>query len=288
MSTDTWHASDDLLTRFATQPETVDPVTAASVEQHLVHCEQCRRRVAIHDTAGLDILWDEIADRIDQRRRPGVVERALQAFRLDPGLARLVAATPALRVQGLIATVVVSIGAAMLARSADSEGPFLALAPLIVLGLVALSFAPGTDPGGEIDAATPLHGGGLFARRAVVVLVVAGVALSVATAFVPSAGWEALGWIAPGLALSLLALALGTRVSPTVAAVGLAVVWLALVQVVYLLDRHTSIAQSVLFEPPGQLVALAVGLAAVVVLYLRREDLDRGLLVAGSDLGRLL
>lgn len=287
--TDTWHAPDDLLVRFVSEPDTVDAISAASIEQHLVSCERCRLAVAgATDPAELDGLWNEIADQIDQRRRPGPVERALSLLKLDPGLARLVAATPALRLQGLIATLLVSIGAAFLARSADSEGPFLALAPLITLGLVALTFAPGTDPGGEIDAATPLHGGALFARRAVVVLIVAGLTLGVASAFLPTGGWTALSWIAPALALSLLALALGTRTSPTVAAVGLGVGWLTLIEIAYLLDRRTTLAHSALFEPTGQLVALAFALAAFIVLYLHRDELDRGLLVADSDLGRFL
>src|SRR4051812_19011263 len=99
-----WHATPEVLARFATAPDAVDDLTAASLEAHLLGCGPCRRAVATA-AAGAPVAaavtWDEIADRID-RPRPTVTERLLARFVPDH-VARIVAATPALRLAWLAA-----------------------------------------------------------------------------------------------------------------------------------------------------------------------------------------
>jgi hypothetical protein len=283
----TWHADPDLLVRYAAEPVAVDPVTASSIEQHLLGCAECRARVAAAEPADeLSALWDEIADRID-RRAPSITERLLLLVGIDPGLARLVSATPMLRIQAIVATFLVSIGAALLSRAAETDGVFLAIAPLILLAATALAFAPGADPTGEAGQATPLHGFGLFIRRATIVLSTALTALVLASLTLPGSSWTALAWVAPALALALGTLALATRTSPVNAAAGLAVAWIAVVQATVLLDRGVTLADSRLFAPVGTALAGGLALLFLVLLVLWRDDLDRGLSQSAAP-GRFL
>lgn len=284
----TWHAPPELLSRFATQPTSIGPVSASSIEQHLLSCETCRGAVAVATPSEsrdeLDSTWAEIIDRID-RRQPTLSERLLVRLRLDPGLARLVAATPTIRLQALIAMLSVSVGAAVVSRQVAAEGIFLAVAPLILLAAVALTFVPGADPAGEIEGSTPMHGFGLFWRRAAVVMTGALTSLGVATTLVPGAGWSALAWVAPALALALAALALSARWSASVVAVCLAVGWVLLVQVTVLRTHEIRLADTALFAPPSQLVFGAISLGSIGLLVRWRDDFDRKLTTA-SPTGR--
>ena len=85
----TWHAPSDTLARFARRPESLDEVTASSIEQHLIGCPECRAAVAgAADPMLLRHSWDEVADVID---RPAhtlterVLERVRHAERSGPG-----------------------------------------------------------------------------------------------------------------------------------------------------------------------------------------------------------
>lgn len=286
----TWHAPPELLTRFATEPTSIEPVTASSVEQHLLGCETCRRAVAVATQSegrhALDSMWAEIIDRVD-RRQPTLSERLLVRLRLDPGLARLVSATPAIRLQALMATLSVSVGAAVVSRQVAADGFFLAVAPLILLVAVALTFVPGADPAGEIEGSTPMHGFGLFWRRAAVVMAGALTSLGVATTLLPGSGWSALAWVAPALALALAALALSTRHPPLVVAVSLAVGWVLLVQLAVLQTHELQLADTALFAPASQLVFGAISLGLLGLLVRWRDDFDRNLTTA-SHTGRFL
>jgi hypothetical protein len=284
----TWHAPPELLIRFATEPRSVEPVTASSVEQHLLRCERCRRAIAEatppEDHAALDIAWAEIIDRVD-RRHPSLSERLLIRLHLDPGLARLVTATPTTRLQAVIATLSVSMGAAFISRQVGTDGIFLAIAPLVLLAAVALTFVPGTDPAGEIEGSTPMHGFGLFWRRAVVVMSAALGSLGLATTLLAGTGWSALAWVAPALALALAALALSARHSPSVVAGSLALGWVVLVQLTVLRTREIRLADTMLFAPSSQLLFGALALGCLGLLIRWRDDFDRRCTMA-SQIGR--
>ncbi len=286
----TWHAPPELLNRYTTEPPSVGPVTASSVEQHLLGCEICRRAVAdatpLEGRDELDSMWAEIIDRVD-RRQPTVSERLLVRLRLDPGLARLVSATPTIRLQALIATLSVSVGAAVVSRQVAAEGIFLAVAPLILLASVALTFVPGADPAGEIEGSTPMHGFGLFWRRAAVVMTGALASLGVATTLLPGSGWSALAWVTPALALALASLALSARHSSAVVAGSLAAGWVLLVQLTVLQPHELRFADTALFAPASQLVFGAISLGCIGLLVRWRDDFDRNLTIA-SHTGRFL
>ena len=67
--TTTWHAPPDVLARFARADESIDDLTASSIEAHLIHCASCRSTVAsAADPIELGRSWAEVADAIDQPR----------------------------------------------------------------------------------------------------------------------------------------------------------------------------------------------------------------------------
>lgn len=271
--TDTdWHASPALLARFAHDPGAVDDVAAASIESHLVACGDCREKLtAASDPTLAAASWQSIADRID-RPRATLLERLLQRAGLDGGLARLVAATPALQVAGLTAMAFVAVAAALLSQRADADGIFLVLAPLAPLVAVAASFAPAAEPAGEAAVATPLHGAGLVVRRALAILTVSLGVLGVAALALPDLDAGAAAWVLPALALSLGALALGTWFRVEAAVAVLTAGWLlSVVSVWWFAGRDLPVADTPTFAAAGQLTALAVAVAAAAVLTVRRD-----------------
>ena len=270
--TDTgWHAPADLLARFAADPARIDDVTASSVESHLVACPTCRSTLAGAAAVDVDASWAAVADRID-RSRPSLTERFLERLGVGGGLARLVAATPALRLSGLAAIAALAAAATVLSRTAGAEGPFLVLAPLVPLAAVAATFAPAADPAGEAGVATPLHGVGLAVRRSAVVLATTFAVLGVAALALPGVSLTSAAWTLPALALAVGALALSTwwRVEACVA--GLALAWVATTQSAWLLEgRGVAVADTLVFKAGGQATALLLVLLATAVLAARSD-----------------
>ena len=93
--TQTWHADEETLRAWA--DGSAAPVPAASLEAHLLRCDECRRRMATlaPSASGSDVVrrWDALADRIDRPRvqpaaapRPGHPRAAHRLARLDPVL----------------------------------------------------------------------------------------------------------------------------------------------------------------------------------------------------------
>jgi hypothetical protein len=266
-----WHAPPGLLARFAADPAALDDVTASSIESHLVTCPACRAQLAAASPLNLSASWDAVADRVDRPRR-SLSERFLERLGAGSGLARLLVATPALRLAGFALIAGLAAAAALLARGVDADGPFLVLAPLVPLAAVAATFAPAADPAGETGVATPLHGASLALRRAAFVLGTTFLLLGLAAAAVPGLGLESAAWVLPALALALGSLALGTwwRVEHCVA--GLALAWMATIASVRAVEgRHFALRNTALFSPSGQAVALAVAVLAATVLAARSD-----------------
>lgn len=272
MTNTDWHASHDLLARFADDPGALDDMAASSIEAHLVTCADCRRVLsATVDPALAAASWEAISDHIDQ---PGTTlgERFLRRLGVDDGLARILAATPALRAVGVLSIATLAIGAALLSRVADAAGPFLVLAPLAPLAAVAVAFAPVSDPAGEAGVAAALHGFGLVVRRAAVVLAATFALLGLAALAVPELGSTATAWVLPALALSLSAMALSTWTRVEIAAGSLSAGWMFTVwSVRWFSDRPIAYPDTATFQLAGQSIALAVALAAAAVLLLRRD-----------------
>jgi len=273
MNDSTWHVPDNLLVRFALDVTSLDDVTAASIEAHLVACASCRDGVTAAAPAVVEATWIELADVID-RPRSSFVERAFRRMGVGSATSRVLAATLPLRAAGLIATVVVAAGAVALSRGAGADGPFLVLAPLAPLATVAAAFARVADPGGEAGIATPLHGAGLAVRRAATVLAVAFVTLGAASLALPSLSGAAEAWVLPGLALALSGLALATWVRIEAAVVGLSFAWCAGVTTMrFGAGWHTAIDSLALFGAGGQAAAVTLAVAAAAVLAARRDRL---------------
>ncbi|MFF9215422.1 zf-HC2 domain-containing protein [Streptomyces viridosporus] len=130
-----------------------------------------------------------------------------------PGAVRLLwALGPAVRGAWLPAVLLVAVGAVALAHGggiANARPWLLALAPVVPVAGVALSYGPHADPMHEITAATPSAGLRLVLTRTAAVLAVSLPLLTLAGTLLPSAGApNAAAWLLPGLALTLASLAL--------------------------------------------------------------------------------
>ncbi|MGV9939531.1 zf-HC2 domain-containing protein [Streptomyces sp. NPDC003401] len=130
-----------------------------------------------------------------------------------PRLARILwAAGPAVRGAWSVAVVVVALGAVALAYGAGVDGArplLLALAPVVPVLGVALSYGPHADPVHEIAAASPAGGLRLLLTRTAAVLLVSVPLLTLAGLLLPGSGAPgAAAWLLPGLALTLASLAL--------------------------------------------------------------------------------
>ncbi|UFR04446.1 zf-HC2 domain-containing protein [Streptomyces sp. Go40/10] len=138
-------------------------------------------------------------------------------------LARLLwAAGPAVRGAWLPAVLVVAAAAlslSYLAGFAGARALLLAVAPVMPVAGVALSYGPHADPLHEVAAATPGGGLRLALTRTVAVLAVCVPLLTLAGLLLPASGAPAAAaWLLPGLALALASLALASFVGCRVAA----------------------------------------------------------------------
>ncbi len=267
-----WHASEELLTRFAADPTAIDGAAAASLEAHLVVCDRCRSAVATHMGADeLDRSWSAIAVEIDQPRR-SPLERLLGVLGVPDATARLVGATPALTAAGLAAVVVLAVAAVAGSRATDATGAFLVVAPLLPMLAVAVAFAPASDPAGEAGVATPLHGLGLVLRRSAVVLSAAFLVLAVTDLAIGDLDAPVVAWLLPAWALVAGALALSTWLRAEVSAAGLGLAWMVVVAVARWVEGPAAgYAEAVVFGPEGQVAASVLLMIAAGVVVLRRS-----------------
>lgn len=266
-----WHVSQALLARYAQRR--LDGVAAASVEAHLTGCASCRAAVPA-DPEWLQRSWEATFDAV-VAPVPGPVERALVRVRVPQPVARLLAATPALRWSWL-AAVILALALGVFAAHAgtdteDSLLAFLALAPVLPVLGVALVYGPAADPVHEVASASPTTGVRLLAVRATAVLASTALLAGLATILLPAVGWTVAAWLLPSLALTCLALALTTALPAPVAAACVSGAWLALVAAV----ARAAADDLALFRPPGQLAFAGLLLAALGLLFVRRDLLDR-------------
>ncbi|MFC4591689.1 anti-sigma factor [Sphaerisporangium corydalis] len=271
MSADDWHVADDDLRAYA--DGAARPPWLWSAEAHLGTCPHCRRRLArCLGPAVVHAGWARLDAELDAPR-PGPAEALLVRLGVAAHTARLLACTPGLRRSWLAAvgfTLAVTTGAAHLGRSMTVPIPLLAIAPLLPLIGVAISFGPRVDPSHELAVVAPLHTFRLLMLRCASVLAATTALTGVASVAVPESGAVALGWLAPSLALTLLSLALMPRLGPVTAPVAVGSGWLALLGAT--VQRATG--ESVLFTAPGQ-AGLAAGAAvAALALWKARSAFD--------------
>ena len=151
----TWHADTTLLSRYASGG--LDEAGAYSLEAHLLACDRCRAGVGnVSDHEQLDRMWAEVTEAVDAPR-PGVVERGLVRLGVRDHVARVLAATPSLRLSWLGAEALALGFAVVAANAAVTEGGrefgvflFLVVAALLPVGGVAAAYGPGLDPTYEV------------------------------------------------------------------------------------------------------------------------------------------
>jgi Putative zinc-finger len=276
--TTTWHADAALLARYAA--DELDDAGASSVEAHLMACETCRAALApTMDAARLDVMWAEVADRVDAPR-PSIVERGLVRLGVREHAARLLAATPSLRVSWFAAEALV-LGFAVFIADRAAGGPranlatllFLTTAAFLPVAGVAVAFGPRVDPTYEIGTAAPMRGYRLLLVRATAVLVTSLVLTSAAALALPGAGWTAVAWLLPSFGLTLGTLALATYVRPLHAVAAVGVAWVS----VACTSGAVPTDMLAVFRPVGQVAFVLIIAVSALVLAHRRETFEEGI-----------
>jgi anti-sigma factor RsiW len=135
------------------------------------------------------------------------------------------------------------------------------VAPVAPLLGIAAAWSRGLDPAHEVVAGTPRAGLQLVLRRTTAVLVVVIPPLLVGNWLT---GTTSVLWLLPCLVFSLATLALGSLVGLLRAAVGLLVLWVALVLLPSLLTGGVPVALRPV-SVPGWIVAAVLGAALVAV-----------------------
>ncbi|WP_329337527.1 zf-HC2 domain-containing protein [Streptomyces sp. NBC_00663] len=264
----TWHVDAEDLRAYA-QGELAAP-RLWSADTHLMSCADCREALAsVSDPVALDTGWERLDAELDVPRR-GLFEALLVRLGVADHVARLLTATPVLRRSWLAAVVFLLLTTVGVVYTADSPTLFLALAPLLPLAGVALSYGPALDPTYEMAVVSPVHGFRLLMIRTVAVLA-AGLGLNgLATLALPSYGLRALAWLLPALALTATGLALTPRLGPVLAPSLVGGAWIALLVAA---DRAGD-GPLVPFTAAGQGAAAAVAALAVGLLFLVRDRFD--------------
>ncbi|MFI7504318.1 zf-HC2 domain-containing protein [Streptomyces sp. NPDC049687] len=267
----TWHVAEEDLRAYA-HGELAPPLLW-SADTHLTACAECRARLAHSaDPVVLDAGWERLDAELDAPR-PSLTERLLVRLGVADHTARLLTATPILRRSWLLSVLFLLVMTVLAGRVADTPALFLALAPLLPLAGVALSYGPALDPTYEMAVVAPLHGFRLLMIRTVAVLT-AGLALNgLATLALPGYGLMALAWLLPALALTATALALSARLGPVLAPALVGGAWLTLLVVAH---ERARTADSTLapFTAAGQSAAAAVVVLAALLLYQVRDRFD--------------
>jgi hypothetical protein len=250
----------------------LDQARSFSVEAHLPACAECRAAVArLLENGRLARNWDAIEAAIDAPRRP-LTERWLARAGVAAPTARLLAATPSLRLSWLAAIALVLMTAVVSAHERGPEGvmAFLIVAPLLPLAGVAAAYGPLFDPAYELGLAAPLSSLRLLVLRSLaVVATTALIALAGALAL-PGLDWTAAAWLLPSLGLTLAALGLATAIGPVPAGTLVGVTWVFVVIAAWRASGDPLTA----FGDAGQLACLGAALAGTAVLLFRRDTFD--------------
>ena len=275
MTTRTWHADPDLLAAYVAGA--LDAIHAASVEQHLTLCAECRAHVRpLVPAPALDRAWAGVRDAIES---PPLPLPARLARRLGVGdhTAVLLGATASLRTAWLVGAFV-ALAFAVLAAAWTSKGsiaPFLLVAPLVPVIGVAAAYGPHEDPLESLVATAPYGRTRLIWVRTLAVLVSV-LPVAVALGFLlPGPQWLAVAWLGPALALVPVLLALSSFVGPRA---GIAVVAIAWSGVVLLSVRLVPATWPVQAAQQVAYLVLAA-LATTVLLARSRHDRQMGALL---------
>jgi hypothetical protein len=266
-----WHVAEGDLRAYA-QGELAAPLLW-SADTHLASCAECRGVLAgVTDPVALDAGWERLDAELDAPR-PGWFEALLTRVGIADHTARLLAATPVLRRSWLAAVVFLLLTTVGAVHTTESPTLFLALAPLLPLVGVALSYGPALDPTYEMTVVAPTHGFRLLMIRTLAVLV-AGLGLNgLATLALPGYGLRALAWLLPALALTATGLALTPRLGPVLAPSLVGGAWVAVLLAAQA-AQQTAADPLAPFTAAGQGVAGTVAALAAGLLFLVRDRFD--------------
>jgi hypothetical protein len=265
-----WHADDPLLSAYASGD--VDYAVGASVEQHLLLCGECRRRLAERPpVVALPLVWDRIREAVEDPR-PTAVERIAGRLGLRASEARLLAAAPSLTAAWIGSLAVSLVFAVAAAYYGDIRGAvlFLLVAPLAPVAGVAIAYGPEGDPSHEAVASTPYPALRLVLLRSAAVLTTSVPLAGVAALLLPAPWWATAGWLLPALAFTAVVLALSSWIPTTVAAVVVGGGWVAAV----LAAAARAGEPYAVVAPRLQVLYLVAGLVAGVVLVVRARRSD--------------
>ena len=224
------------------------------------------------DQSRLDANWRVINLELDAPRASRL-ERLLRTTGVPAHITRLLVATPALRRSWYLAlagTLLIGLGSADPANPRQSLLPLLVVAPLIPLLGVAMAYGRSSDPGYEMQLATPMRGLRLLGIRAVVVVGISGVVVTLAAWNNPVARPFAATWLLPSLAVTGLGVMLMTWMAPRRAAVTAVGAWLVVIVV-----SQVGSDPLVGFTLVGQFVAALIAVVTTLVAARRRERFDR-------------
>ena len=271
----TWHIEATTAGQYSERQ--TDPVMAASVEAHLMSCEQCRAMV--NDSVADDELtsiWHGIEDVLDVPRL-GWVERLMIAVGCSDLTARTVAVTTRSRWAYLLLVAFNVVLAIASSRSGNAEPVFVAfllLAPLGPLAATASAFGRWADPVIALRRTLPTSALRSMLVRTAATVAPAVVLTAAATPWLAGRGWLAVAWLLPALALTVSTLALSSWIEVEAAAVLLVGAWTA----VALALRFGASDLIAAYAGPLQVVSAVAILAAAVTTLARRTEYDyRGL-----------
>lgn len=272
-----WHAPPELLASYAQGD--LDHARTLSIEAHTLRCAECQARLADLAAPLIDCTWSSIADAIDAPRLPWF-ERSLGRLGVSPQIARLVGTTPSLRVNWFVSTLASLALGVVLSHAASGSGrslPFLVIAPVIPVLVIAAAYGSPLGSTNDIERATPFAPWRLLLLRSMTVLAVCVVTSAVLSLGIAGPAARAWLWLAPALALTALVLALSTWVSLSRAATATALLWIVLVlgcSVVRAPYADAVFSRFVMFQPMGQLVTVAVALVCWLVFAMRSRHVD--------------
>lgn len=266
-----WHPSSESLADWI--EGTARAVSAASVEQHVMTCEECRAatsaRSRLTDALDLTRSWESIQDRIEPQR-PTVVARGARRMGLSESDALATGSTQtfaAAWIGSLVAVTGLTVLAAMVAPVRALEA-YLLIAPLVPMVGIVAAYGDGVDPTFELTLASPYSKLRLLLLRSAAVLVTC-VPLTIGAGILLQPWWVAVAWLLPSLALVLLVLALSTWTdTPAAAAVG-AGAWVGVTVLATVQGSVLTVLS------PGALALCALGVAAGAgILTVRRDFLS--------------
>lgn len=263
------------------------PAASASIEAHIVGCASCQAEaarvvpsVAPEMSDRLSLVFGDLIDSVDAGR-PGLMER----LGVPEHVARILVTTPRIERPWLLAVISTLAFTVLAAPAGDvGLGLFLAVAPILPMAMVAASFVAAGPSSDELEVTMPVSTLWLLILRSISVLVPTLVLCGIAAVALPSHGWEAAGWVLPSLALCSAAALLSTWIRPVTASGLLVVAWLGVLTALSGRLAGTSVpvrsvADSPIFGPTGQGLALVVTAVGALLVYVRRDALDTRSLV---------